>query len=280
MAERLLERGVGLSVWARRRERADPLRARGAAVAESLEALAAGSDVVMTCLPRPEDVEGVGGTVVATARPGTVLVEMSTIDVETSRRLAAAAAGRGLSYLDAPISGGPEGAARGTLTIMVGGDAEAFARVHPVLACLGTHIRHLGPAGSGHLAKLCNQILAGVAYAAIAEALVLGVKGGLDPAALLAVLSTASGRSRALEQAAPRMIAGPLAPAFTADLAAKDLACALATARRLGARLLVTAVAAQCYEELRGLGLGELDQAAVVVPAARAAGVDLPRSRQ
>jgi 3-hydroxyisobutyrate dehydrogenase-like beta-hydroxyacid dehydrogenase len=279
MAGRLLDAGLPLTVWARRPESTAPLAARGAAVAASLEELAAGSDALLTCLPRPEDVEAVAGALLKAARPGAVLVEMSTIDVDTSRRIAAAAAAREVDYLDAPVSGGPEGAALGTLTIMVGGDRQALARVRGVLDLLGTHVHHLGPAGSGHLAKLCNQVLTGTAYAAIAEAMVLGVKGGLDPAQLFRVLSTASGRSRALEQAVPRMLGRAFDAAFTADLAAKDLQCALDTARGLGARLRLAGAARQCYEEMRGLGLGDLDQAAVVLPAERLAGITVAGSR-
>jgi 3-hydroxyisobutyrate dehydrogenase-like beta-hydroxyacid dehydrogenase len=133
----------------------------------------------------------------------------------------------------------------------------------------------MGPTGSGHLAKLCNQVLTGVGYAAVAEALVLGAKGGLDPAQLLEVLSTSSGRSRTLEQAGPAILARAFDAAFTADLAAKDLECALAAARALTVRLLLASTAHQCYVEMRGLGLGHLDQAAVVIPAERIAGISV-----
>ncbi|OGK85305.1 MAG: hypothetical protein A2X52_05740 [Candidatus Rokubacteria bacterium GWC2_70_16] len=273
MAGRLLDAGLPLTLWARRPASLAALAARGAAVADSPAALAAGSDCVLTCLPRPADVEAVAADVLAGARPGSALVEMSTIDPETSRRVAAAARARGVDYLDAPVSGGPEGAARGTLTIMVGGEARALERCRPVLQALGARIHHMGPAGSGHLAKLCNQVLTGVAYAAVAEAVVLGAKGGLDPARLLEVLSTSSGRSRTLEQAGPAMLARAFDASFTADLAAKDLECALAAGRALTARLLLASTAHQCYVEMRGLGLGHLDQAAVVIPAERIAGI-------
>lgn len=273
MAARLLDAGFPLTLWARRPASLDALVARGAAVADSPAALAASADCVLTCLPRPADVEAVAAALLEGARPGALLVEMSTIDPETSRRVAASAGARGVDYLDAPVSGGIEGAARGALTIMVGGDARALGRCRPVLAVLGARIHHMGPIGSGHLAKLCNQVLTGVAYAAVAEALVLGAKGGLDAAQLLQVLSTSSGRSRTLEQAGPAILARAFDAAFTADLAAKDLECALAAARALTARLLLASTAHQCYVEMRGLGLGHLDQAAVVIPAERIAGV-------
>jgi 3-hydroxyisobutyrate dehydrogenase-like beta-hydroxyacid dehydrogenase len=273
MAERILGAGFPLTVWARRPESAAPLRALGAAVAVSLEALAGRAECLVTCLPRPGDVEAVVAELLGRARPGTLLIDTSTIDVATSRRIGADCRAREMDYVDAPVSGGPEGAAHGTLTVMAGGDSRALARARPVLNALGAHIHHMGPTGSGHLAKLCNQVLTGVAYAAVAEALVLGVKGGLDPVELVRTLSTASGRSRTLEQAGPVILARAFDPSFTADLAGKDLECALATARQLTARLLLASTAQQCYEEMRGLGLGGLDQAAVVIPAERIAGV-------
>ena len=273
MAGRILDAGFPLTVWARRPPSLAALAARGAVVADSPAVLGAGSDCVLTCLPRPADVEAVAAQVLEGARPGSVLLDMSTIDPDTGRRVGRAARARGVDYLDAPVSGGPGGAATGTLTIMVGGEAAVLERCRPVLLALGTRIHHMGSTGSGHLAKLCNQVLTGVAYAAVAEALVLGVKGGLDPARLLEVLSTSSGRSRTLEQAGPAILARAFDAAFTADLAAKDLECALAAAGGLTARLLLASTAHQCYVEMRGLGLGHLDQAAVVIPAERIAGV-------
>ena len=273
MAERLLAAGFPVAVWARHEASAAPLVARGARAVASIEALAAEAECVLTCLPRPVDVTRVLTAVLRAARPETLVVETSTIDPETSRRLAAVAAARRVAYVDAPVSGGPSGAAAGTLTVLVGGEPAAVARARPVLEALGAHVHHLGPAGSGHLAKLCNQIITGTAYAAVAEALVLGVKGGLDPERLGAALSTASGRSRTLEQEAPAILARAFEARFTADLAAKDLDCALEAAEALTVRLPLAAAARHCYEEMRRLGLGELDQAAVVIPAERVAGV-------
>lgn len=273
LGERLLVAGLPLAVWARRPPAPGALVAAGAVEAASPGELAASVDCVVTCLPRPTDVVQVHTAVLRAARPGLLVVETSTIDPATSRRLAAAAATRGVDYLDAPVSGGPDGARAGQLTIMVGGEAAAFERARPVLAALGARVHHMGPAGAGHLTKLCNQLLAGTAYAAVAEALVLGAKGGLDPARLVEVLATASGRSRALEQMAPRVLARAFAPAFAGELAEKDLACALETAQALGVRLRVGGAAHDVYVEMRRLGLGHLDQAAVILPAERLAGV-------
>src|SRR3989304_3499240 len=207
-------------VPARGDEGAVALGARGPRAVASIEALAAEAECVLTCLPRPVDVTRVLTAVLRAARPETLVVETSTIDPETSRRLAAVAAARrggdgGAAGGGGPAGGGagarpgaggggggrggaaPGGGRRGgppagTLTVLVGGEPAAVARARPVLEALGAHVHHLGPAGSGHLAKLCNQIITGTAYAAVAEALVLGVKGGLDPPRLVAALSTAS----------------------------------------------------------------------------------------
>jgi len=273
MAERLLDVEFPVTVWARREASAVPLVARGARAAASIEALAAEAECVLTCLPRPVDVTRVLTSLLRAARPETLVIETSTIDPGTSRRLAAVAAARQVAYVDAPVSGGPAGAAAGTLTVMAGGAPAAVARARPVLEALGADVHYLGLAGSGHLAKLCHQIITGSACAAVAEALVLGVKGGLDPEQLVAALSTASEHSRTLEQQAPAILARAFEAQFTADLAGKDLDLALEAAAALTVRLPLAAAARHCYEEMRRLGLGELDQAAVVIPAERVAGV-------
>ncbi len=207
------------------------------------------------------------------APAGAVFVDTSTIDPDTSRRIAERGRARGVEYLDAPVSGGGAGARAGSLTVMVGGKPEVLARCRPVLETIGQRIFHLGPAGSGHLAKLCNQVITGITYAAVAEALVLGAKGGVDLTRLFETLSVSSGRSRTLEQAGPLMLRGTFEPAFTVDLAWKDLECALRAADRLAVRLPLARLAQQAYAETRGLGFGNLDQAAVILPLELSAGV-------
>lgn len=205
---------------------------------------AAEADVVITMLPSPAAVEeatlGEDG-VLAGARAGSVLLEMSTGPPALARRLARAGEAARLDVLDAPVSGGPPGAAAGTLAIMVGGSAAAFDRVRPLLERMGSVILHMGPAGAGQATKLCNNLLAGVHMAAISESVALARREGLDPAALLEVMRNGTGDSRVLRMRFPVPGVQPGAPAsrgfaplFPVDLIAKDLALALDAAGERG----------------------------------------------
>lgn len=277
MARNLLRAGYALTVNNRSQGPMDGLAALGARTAVSPSEVAGSSQIVLTCLPGPADVEAVLTAALAGAAPGTIFIDLSTIDPGTSRRIARVAEPFGVSYLDAPVSGGVSGAEAGTLTVMVGGERRAFERCRSILAAIGERIYHLGPVGSGNLAKLCNQLLAGVGYAAVGEALVLGAKGGLDPRVLYEVLSVSSGRSRVLEQAGPRILSRDYDAAFALDLAWKDLECAVAAGEEEGVPLRLAALAREIYAEARRLGLGGLDQAAVVTPLERMTGVKVGR---
>lgn len=278
MATRLLRAGFPLTVWNRSREAVEALAALGARPAGSPAETARASEILLTSLPGPADVAAVLSAALPGAAAGSVFVDTSTIDPDTSRRIAGQARARGVEYLDASVSGGVTGAAAGTLTLMVGGAPEVLERCRPILRAIGKRIFHLGPVGSGNLAKLCNQVITGITYAAVAEALVLGAKGGLDPAQLLELLSTSSGRSRTLEQAGPLILDRAFEPAFTVDLAWKDLECALAAAERLSVPLALARAAQQAYVETRAQGWGGLDQAAVILPLERSAGVEAGRT--
>lgn len=278
MAMHLLRAGFSLIVHNRSREAVKELAVLGARKAGSPQEVARVSEVVMTCLPGPVDVESVLTEVLAGAAAGTILIDLSTIDLATTRRIAQAAEARGTAYMDAPVSGGVSGAEAGTLTVMVGGERAAFERCRSILTAIGKRVYHLGPVGSGHLAKLCNQLLAGVSYAAVAEALVLGAKGGLNPRLLCEVLSVSSGRSRVLEQAGPQILSKDYGATFTLDLAWKDLECAITSAEQIGVPLRLAALAREIHREAREQGLGSQDQAAVVVPLERLARVQVGRS--
>ena len=274
MAQNLLGAGFALTVYGRSRGPVDELVALGARRAEDLREVARSSECVLSCLPAPADVRKVLTNAFADAQAGTVFIDLSTVDPATSRELATEAAARGMAFLDAPVSGGVEGAEARTLTVMVGGDRKIFDRCEPVLSSIGKRIYYLGPAGSGSLAKLCNQLLAGVGYAAVAEATALAKKGGLDLGLLYELLSVSSGRSRALEQAAPRVLSGEYDATFTLNLAAKDLECVVLAAEELGLALRLAPLARDIHREARALGLGEKDQAAVVVSVARRSGIE------
>lgn len=274
IAGNLLRAGFPLTVHNRSRGPVEDLAALGARTASTASDVAHQSEVLLTCLPGPSEVERVLTEALAGAAPGTAFVDLSTIDPATSRRIARAAADARVIYLDAPVSGGVAGAETASLTIMVGGEPEVFERCRPVLAAIGARIHHMGSVGCGSLAKLCNQLLAGVGYAAVAEAMALGMKGGLDPRLLYEVLSTSSGRSRSLEQAGPRVLSGDYEAAFTLDLAVKDFRCLAAAASELGVPLRLAGLAEVIHGEAQGLGFGDKDQAAVAVLLQRLAGLD------
>ena len=251
----------------------DPSRvaALGAGRAETPAEAAAAADVVLLSLPSAAAVDEVvlgARGVRAGARPGTLLVDMSTSPPALARRIAAACPE--LDVLDAPVSGGPRGASDATLTIMVGGAEAAFERARPLLASLGALVVHVGGHGAGQAAKLCNNLIAGVTMAAIAEACAIAVREGLDPRTLYALLTASTGDSRVLrtrfplpgvEDAHPASQA--YAPLFALDLVAKDLGFALDLAEEHGLEAPVAEAALDAYRAAQREGRGALDYSAV-----------------
>jgi len=246
--------------------------ARGAATAGGA-AGAAGTRAVVTMLPSSPHVravyEGAGGALAA-APAGALLVDCSTVAPEASRAVAAAAAARGLAFLDAPVSGGTGGAAAATLTFMVGGERAAFAAAAPLLGAMGKAVTHVGGAGAGSAAKLCNNLVLGASMLAVAEAHALGRKLGVDAATLHAVLNASSGRCWASEVYSPVPGLVPAAPAsrayaggFALALMIKDLHLALDAARGADTALPATAAAASAYALAAAAGGGERDFSAV-----------------
>ncbi len=240
---------------------------------------ARGAELVLTSLPAPETVEAAVGAAASVAAAGTLFVDLSTGPPRLARDLAARLEERGLGCLDAPVSGGPMGAEAGTLTIMVGGRAEAFERALPVLQALGRLIVHVGPHGTGQAAKLCNNLVAGATMAALAEACAIAEREGIDGATLYELLSASTGDSRVLRNRFPLAGADPAHPSsrhweplFALDLIAKDLALVAALARERGVepRLAETALAE--YRGAQEAGLGALDYSAVFL--ARRMGAD------
>jgi 3-hydroxyisobutyrate dehydrogenase len=229
----------------------------GHAAASAAEAVAAG-DIVITMLPAGPQVRSVyldGGGVLANARRGALLIDCSTIDVETARAVAAAAKGTGFDMLDAPVSGGVAGAEAASLTFMVGGEAEIFARAQPVLAAMGRTIVHAGPAGSGQAAKICNNMILGVSMIAVCEAFSLAERLGLEAQTLFDISSKSSGQCWALTSYCP--VPGPVpaspanrdyAPGFTAAMMLKDLRLAQQAAGATAAATPLGAAAANLYQ--------------------------------
>jgi 2-hydroxy-3-oxopropionate reductase len=233
MARHVLEGGHELGVWARRAAATDPLVVSGASTRETPAALAAQSDVVVTMVTGTRDVEQVvlgENGVIHGARPGTVVVDMSTISAAATRRMATALADRDVQMLDAPVTGGPAGAEAATLTIMVGGEPAVVKRVEPVLRCLGTLV-HMGGHGAGQTAKACNQLAILVTAEGVAEALTLGLRCGLNPITLRQALLGGLASSRVLDVFGARMAAREFDAGIETRLYHKDLHTVLDMAR-------------------------------------------------
>ena len=242
------------------------LEARGGVAAGSVEAAVRGAEVVVTMLPAGQHVRAVLAAVLDAAPAGALLIDCSTIDVATARDLHALAGARGFPMLDAPVSGGVAGAAAGSLTFMVGGEAADLARGRPVLEAMGRSVVHAGGAGAGQAAKLCNNLILGITMIAVGEAFALADKLGLSAQALFDVSSTSSGQCWALTSYCP--VPGPVPaspanrdyqPGFATALMLKDLTLATEAAAGAGAPDVLGRHARAAYERLAALGLGERD---------------------
>src|SRR5215472_14738615 len=272
MASNLLARGHALYIFDIDRSRSLPLQEKGAQVAESARDAAGVADVVITMLPASRHVLaatlGPDGAVEG-LRQGATVIDMSTVDPGTTRRIGEAVAARGCLMLDAPVSGSSIGARDATLTIMVGGDPEVVEANRDVLRALGTRIVHCGPIGMGETVKLANNLLAGTSMVAVAEAFALGIRGGADPAVLYEVIQNSSGNCWSLRNApVPGLVPGApvnqdFAPGFMVDLMHKDLGLALGAGADLGLPLTLGAVAHQLYGMASRHGYGKLDMSAV-----------------
>ena len=268
MAGHLAKAGYELTVWNRSAEKAQAFAdATGAAVAPTPADAARDAAVVLACTGDDAALRAIaaapGGALAAMA-PGTIFVDHTTVSAEGTRRLAAEAAARGIAWIDAPVSGGTEGARRGQLTVMAGGEEEAFARVQPLLACYAKTSLRLGPSGAGQLAKMVNQICIAGLVEALAEGLQFAERAGLDPSALFAVLAEGAAGSWQMRQRTPTMIERRFDFGFAVDWMRKDLGIALAEAQRNGADLPVTAWVDQRYAELQARGRGRDDTSSLI----------------
>ena len=242
--------------------------AGGAVAASSLADLAAGSDVVMSSLPMPADVEAVylgSGGAIGRARPGQVCVDLSTIDPATARRVAEQLAQRGVAFLDAPVSGGPAGAEAGTLAVMVGGEAEAFERVRPLLAAFSARQFHVGPVGAGSVVKLANQLLVGANTIAAMEAVTFAGRAGIDPQVVLDVIGVSAGDSVMLRRSIRDFVqTRDFTAAFATRLLVKDLRLYLEEARSLGGATPSGVPTLALFEQAMAEGLAGEDYAAIL----------------
>ncbi|MBK7953511.1 MAG: NAD(P)-dependent oxidoreductase [Candidatus Accumulibacter sp.] len=276
MALHLLRAGHQLAVWARRPEASQPLCAAGAVSCASAAAVARRAEVVFTNLTAGADVEQVtfaGDGLQDGLGAGSILVDMSTIAPEMARSLAQRLACGGVEMLDAPVSGGEQGAIAATLAIMVGGKAAVLERVRPLFEVLGKKIVHVGDSGAGQVAKACNQMVMVAAIQAVAEALHLSRAAGADPARVRQALAGGSAGSRVLEVMGGRMVDRDFSAGVEARLHHKDYAVVLAEAHRLGLPMPVSASVGQQLNALMAMGWGRSDTAALlrVLEAGRAA---------
>lgn len=277
MARRLLEAGYEVTVHNRTRAREEALAAAGAARAATPRQAADGADLVITIVSDTPDVQAVvlGEQGVALGmKAGSVLVDMSTISPATTRRIATAVQEHGVSMLDAPVSGGSEGAEKGTLSIMVGGDAAALERARPVLEHLGTTITHVGASGAGQVAKAVNQTIIAGTYAAVAEGIVLALAAEIDVEAALQALGGGAAGSWVLANRARNMVKGDYPLGFRTRLHRKDLGIALAAAKDLGVAMPVTAYVEQVETSLIKRGFGDEDVSNVARVVREQAGLD------
>jgi 3-hydroxyisobutyrate dehydrogenase len=279
MARNLRQAGYPLTVWNRSRPGIEALVAEGAREAASPRAVAEASDVVVTILGDSPDTERVAlgeAGILAGAHEGLVHIDMSTISPAVTRRIAERHAAAGVELLDAPVSGGEQGAIDGTLSIMVGGKREVFDRCLPVLEAMGKTIVYCGPSGSGQVVKLCNQVIVGLNNLAMGEALVLCAKAGVEPATMIEAVKAGAASSWALHNLAPRVLAGDFRPGFKVWHQQKDLRLALELARERHTPLPGTALVHQLFAALEAEGLGDEGTQALVKALEKLANVSLP----
>jgi len=262
MARNLIQAGHRLIVLDRNPEPVAELAALGAEPAASPASVAEHAEVVITMLPDSPDVEAVvfdAQGVLMGLRPGALYIDMSTVSPMLAERITAAGAAQGAAVLDAPVSGGQVGAEKATLSIMVGGSADAYQRALPIFQALGKNIVHCGGPGAGQIVKACNQILVALTIQGVAEALTLGMKAGVDPGKIVQVLGAGLARCGVLETRGERMIAADFAPGFRSRLHYKDLRIALAAGQAYEAPLPATGIVHEMFKQMVISGRGELD---------------------
>ncbi len=277
MARNLLAAGYELVIHNRSKKVVHELdqEFEGVAVASSPQEVAEQVAIVITMLPDSPDVRDVvfgDQGLVSAMGDGDLLIDMSTIAPATAIEVNDVLQSRGASALDAPVSGGEQGAINGTLSIMVGGSPTDFDRATAIFEVLGQTIVHVGDPGAGQTVKACNQIAVAVTYAAASEALVLGAKAGVDPAKIIEVLNGGLAASRVMEMRGPTMVRGEFTPGFRIDLHRKDLGIVMETGKEFGVALPVTALVGQLYDSLSANGKGDLDHSALITSIEAMAG--------
>jgi len=278
MSRNLLKAGYPLTVWNRSRPGIEELVGEGAGEASGPREVAERSDVVITMVPDSPDVEQVAlgaGGISEAARPGLVMIDMSTISPGVTRRIAGRLAEAGIEMLDAPVSGGDKGAIAGTLSIMVGGPEATLARCRPVLEAMGRTITYCGPSGAGQTVKLCNQIVGGLNNLAMCEALVFAVKAGVDPRTMIEAVSGGACTSWAIQNLAPKIVERDFEPGFKVAHQQKDLRLALEEADKRSLPLPGTSLVHQLFAAVEADDLGGEGIQSLVKALEKLAGVQV-----
>lgn len=277
MALNILKAGHAVTVHNRSREKEIPLADAGAQRADTPAAAAVNADIVVTCVSDTPDVEAIvlgENGVVQGAPRGAIVIDMSTISPTATRRIAKALSARGIRMLDAPVSGGSEGARKGTLSIMVGGEPLDLEKARPVLAAMGTTITHIGAIGAGQITKAINQIVVAGTYWSVAEGIALGLKAGLDMVKVVAAVGGGAAGSWAMVNRSGNMVKNDYPLGFKVQLHRKDLTIALEVARELGVTLPVAAYVEQAETGLIACGHGDEDISVIARAVRKASGIE------
>ena len=265
MVKNLVTKGHTVRVWNRTPSKAEDL-AQSLKIdhAKTLKDLATDSSVLMLCVTNTHDVEQVVNETSASLKKGSLVIDCSTISPKATEEIAANLRDKGIGFVDAPVSGGSEGAAQGTLAVMAGGTEEDFNRAKPILEAIGTRITHMGPAGKGQVTKLLNQILVVVNMLAVSEALIFGKAAQLDLKKAVTAVEAGAGGSWMLSKRAPQVLDNYWKPGFMIDLQQKDVDLILEYAGELGVPLIATSMIRQLYARLQKEGKGHLGNHALI----------------
>lgn len=276
MASNVLKNGFPMTVFDKNPQTMENLVQAGAKAAASPKQVVESAEVILTCLPGSPEVEGLyldPGGLVELAKPGTVLVDLSSVLPSTPRKLEPRAKARGVHFLEAPVSGGVTGARAATLAVMSGGDAAVLERVRPILRSIGTNLYHVGPVGSGNTLKAINNMMSSVNALAMMEGLVLGLKAGLDLNTMAEIVKASSGNSNALARVERALIPRNFEPGFKVQLMNKDLETFNTIARELHVPVSFSNVAQRYQQAALAAGLGEKDTSVIFTLIERLAAV-------
>ncbi len=277
MALNILKAGHSVTVHNRTREREIEISAAGAERAASPREAASGAEIIITCVSDSPDVEAVilgENGVIHGVQAGSIVVDMSTISPTVTRYISETLSQKGVKMIDAPVSGGSEGAQKGTLSIMMGGDATDVEKAYPVLQAMGNTLTHVGPIGAGQITKAINQVIAAGTYWAVAEGMTLGLKAGLDMDKVIQAVGSGAAGSWGLTHRSGNMINNRYPLGFRMRLHRKDLDIALETARELGVPLPMSAYVEQIETGLIACGYGDEDISAIARSVRRQSGLD------